>query len=228
MSDPVQVQRMFARIAPRYDLLNRVLSGRRDVAWRQSAIALLGNPPGECLDLACGTFDLGLEALHQGKATRVHGCDFCQPMLVAGTVKRQGQSVTAAVGDARRLPYADASFDTAMVAYGWRNFPDPQLALAELSRVLRPGGELLILEFFRPEGWWPRTFYGTFGRWVMPVLGGWLAGDAEAYRYLNRSIQGFLSVSEATQALATAGFGCVRWRPFFGGVSHAVCARKGG
>jgi demethylmenaquinone methyltransferase/2-methoxy-6-polyprenyl-1,4-benzoquinol methylase len=218
------VKAMFGRIAPKYDLLNRVLSARRDVAWRRTALDLWTGQPGDVLDLACGTYDLGLEALARGKAKRIHGCDFCQPMLVAGATKRSGQPISAAVGDAQHLPYADGSFDGAMVAYGWRNFGDPASAARELRRVLRPGGQVLILEFFKPEKLWPKFFYGTFGRFVFPTVGGVLAGDASAYRYLNESIKRFLSVQAADQVLRDAGFTNTRWVSFFGGVSHGVAA----
>ncbi len=221
-----QVQGMFARIAGKYDLLNRVLSARRDVAWRRRALAMWDGHPADVLDLACGTFDLGLEAIVQQKATRIHGCDFCQPMLVAGAAKRVGRPVSAAVGDALRLPYADGAFDGAMVAYGWRNFGDPLASARELHRTLRPGGQVLILEFFRPQTRWPKVFYGTFGKVVFPAVGGLLAGDASAYRYLNDSIKRFLSVEEASRTLEQAGFTRLRWQSFFGGVSHAVAADR--
>jgi demethylmenaquinone methyltransferase/2-methoxy-6-polyprenyl-1,4-benzoquinol methylase len=218
------VKELFSQIAPRYDLLNRVLSARNDVRWRRRALGLVDGSPATVLDLACGTFDLALTALALGKATHVHGSDFCQPMLVAGAAKRQGQALSACVGDALHLPYATGAFDLAMVAYGWRNFGDPAAALRELVRVLRPGGQLLILEFLRPAGWWPRLFYATFGRVVFPLAGGALAGNASAYRYLNQSIAGFLSRDEAHELLLAAGFGEVRWLSFCGGISHAVAA----
>jgi demethylmenaquinone methyltransferase / 2-methoxy-6-polyprenyl-1,4-benzoquinol methylase len=218
------VKELFAQIAPRYDLLNRVLSARNDVRWRRRALGLVQGAPENVLDLACGTFDLALTALALGKAARVHGSDFCLPMLVAGAAKRQGQALSACVGDALRLPYASGAFDLAMVAYGWRNFGDPAAALGELKRVLRPGGQLLILEFLRPAGWWPRLFYATFGRVVFPLAGGALAGNAGAYRYLNQSIAGFLSRAEAADLLHAAGFGELRWLSFCGGISHAVAA----
>ncbi len=219
------VKALFANIAPRYDLLNRVLSARSDVRWRRRALDLVEGRPESVLDLACGTFDLGLEALARGKAMRVHGCDFCQPMLVAGAGKRRGHPLSASVGDALHLPFADQAFDLAMIAYGWRNFSDPTLALRELRRVLRPGGQLLILEFFRPLGWWPKLFYGTFGRFIFPAAGGALAGNPGAYRYLNDSIGRFLSQGEADALLLREGFAQTRWTSFFGGVSHGVVAR---
>ncbi|GDY14132.1 demethylmenaquinone methyltransferase [Planctomycetota bacterium] len=221
------VQAMFGRISGRYDLLNRVLSARQDVAWRRQAVSRL-RPHGRVLDLACGTFDLGLEALAQGRAGVVHGCDFCLPMLHAGAAKRSGRPITASVGDALHLPFADASFDAALVAYGWRNFPDPAAAAVELHRVVRPGGQVLILEFFKPERWWPRIFHGTFGRYVIPTVGGLLSGDRSAYTYLNASTAKFLSVAEADTVLRASGFTATVWMPFFGGVSHGVIAERGG
>ena len=215
---------MFGRIAGRYDLLNRVLSARLDLRWRRIAVNMLPAGAGEALDLACGTFDLGLAALGQGRAARVHGCDFSVPMLAAGAGKRRGLALSAAAGDALRLPYADAAFDLAMVAYGWRNFGDPLASARELRRVLRPGGHLLILEFFRPVRWFPRAFYATFGRGVFPIAGSLLAGDRSAYRYMHDSVQGFISTAEAESRLQQAGFAGARWRAFSGGISHAVVA----
>lgn len=220
------IQHMFARIAGRYDLLNRLLSARRDVAWRAKALALLEGRPGTVIDVACGTFDLGLQALAVGKAQRVHGTDFCQPMLVAGAPKRVGHPLSASVGDALRLPFAEGSADAVMVAYGWRNFSDPEAALREMERVLVPGGQVLILEFFRPTRWWPRLFYATFGRWVFPALGGLLAGDASAYRYLYDSVQRFLSLDQAIAGLERCGFAKVRTVSCFGGISHAIAAQR--
>jgi len=220
-----QVQAMFGRIAGRYDLLNRVLSVRLDLRWRRIAVDLLPPGQGDALDLACGTFDLGLIALQRQRAGRIHGCDFCVPMLAAGTAKRAGHPLSAAAGDALRLPYTDGAFDVAMVAYGWRNFGDPLASARELRRVLRPGGHLLILEFFRPVRWWPKTFYATFGRGVFPIAGALLAGDSSAYRYLHDSVKGFVSTDEADVHLATAGFAEPAWTSFSGGVSHAVCVK---
>lgn len=217
---------MFARIAGRYDLLNRLLSARRDVAWRAKALALLEGSPDTVIDLACGTFDLGLQALATGKARRVHGTDFCLPMLTAGAAKRAGRPVSASVGDALRLPFADGSADAVMVAYGWRNFPDAEAALREMARALPPGGQVLILEFFRPAWWWPRLFYATFGRWVFPALGGLVARDASAYRYLHDSVQRFLSIDEAVELCKRCGLTRIRTVSCFGGISHAIAAHR--
>lgn len=220
------VRAMFGRIAGRYDLLNRLLSARRDVAWRAAALRLLAGRPGTALDLACGTFDFGLQALASGRALRVHGCDFALPMLQAGTAKRDGRPLSASVADALRLPFADGSADLVLCAYGWRNFDDPARALDEMRRVLAPGGEILILEFFRPTWWWPRLFYGSFGRVVFPAAGRLVAGDAAAYRYLHDSVQRFLTIDAAADLCRAHGFRDVRVRSCFGGVSHALAATR--
>ncbi len=226
-SEPEQVRGMFGRIAGRYDLLNRLLSARRDVAWRRHALGQLSNPPGLLVDLACGTFDVGLEALTQGVAQRVIGLDFCLPMLVAGADKRTGKPLAASAGDCLRLPLANGCARTVTIAYGWRNVADSAQAVAEMARVLEPGGEVLILEFFRPQRWWPKVFYATFGRWVFPAVGGLVAGDSAAYRYLHDSVQRFLRIDEATAMVSAQGFTHVRAISYFGGISHAIVARKG-
>lgn len=227
MTEPESVKAMFGRIAPTYDRANRVLSARRDVAWRRHALGLL-TPTGTLLDLACGTFDIAQEAVARGIAQRVHGCDFSVPMLQAGQAKRAGQPISACAGDASRLPFAAAAVDVVTIGYGWRNFPDPAAALTELARVLRPGGELLILDFFRPTRWFPRLFYATFGRWIFPIVGGLVSGDRSAYRYLHDSVQRFLTCEEARRLLEQAGFEQVRVQSYFGGVSHALVARRAG
>ncbi|MFW5845136.1 MAG: ubiquinone/menaquinone biosynthesis methyltransferase [Planctomycetota bacterium] len=223
------VKHMFSRIAGRYDLLNRLLSARSDVRWRRRGLRLLAQlPQALVLDLAAGTHDLGLDALRLERAGRVIGADFCLPMLQAGCDKIHRRPVAPLTADALRLPLADASVDRVLMAYGWRNLDDPAAGIREIRRVLHPGGDLLILEFFRPTGLWPRLFYGSFGRVVFPLAGGLLAGDAEAYRYLRRSITGFYSRDEATSVLESNGFTGLRWHSFAGGISHAVAARACG
>jgi demethylmenaquinone methyltransferase/2-methoxy-6-polyprenyl-1,4-benzoquinol methylase len=220
---PSPVQELFGRIARRYDLLNRVLSLGTDLRWRRRAAALLPASRGIALDLACGTGDLGRELLRQGRAARAFGCDFSLPMLRAG---RGGLPLAA--GDALRLPFGDAAFDLAAAAFGWRNFGDPAAALGELRRVLRPGGRLLLLEFFRPRGLWPRAFHATVARHLIPAVGGLLARDRAAYRYLQESIAGFLSVAEARELLSARGFAAQRWAACAGGIAHAVAAEASG
>lgn len=217
---------MFAGIATRYDVANRLLSARQDVAWRRRTLARLQPGTKRILDLACGTFDLGLDALRGETVTQVHGCDFCLPMLQAGARKRSGQALTATTGDGLHLPYADGAFDAAVMAYGWRNFDDPARGLAEMVRVIRPGGQVVILEFLRPQTWWPKAFLATFGRVVMPLAGGVITGRADAYRYLPESIQRFVSLDEAQALFAQAGLEAIEVVTCFGGVSHGVIGRK--
>lgn len=220
------VKGMFGRIAGRYDLLNRLLSARRDVAWRRRALADLRNEPGLLIDLACGTYDVGIEALARNKATQVLGLDFCVPMLIAGNPKRQQLPIAASAGDCMCLPLASGIARTVTISYGWRNVSDPTTALREIERILEPGGEVLILEFFRPTSWWPKVFYGSFCRWFFPLMGKLLAGDASAYHYLHDSVQRFLSIEEASELVRSIGFTEVRTLSFFGGVSHAILAQK--
>ena len=218
------VHDMFARIAKRYDMANRMLSAGCDTRWRKRALRMLNGDGLSILDLACGTFDLSRDALAIEKAALVHGVDFCAPMLHAGAKKRHELAITACAGDGHHLPFADHSFDAAIMAYGWRNMDDPKACLLEMKRCLKPGGQVLLLEFFKPLSWWPRFFYGSFGRYLFPLIGGVISGDASAYRYLYTSIQGFMSTAEADAVLKDCGFSDMQWHSFFGGVSHAVVA----
>lgn len=217
---------MFGTIAGRYDAANRILSARSDVRWRRRALASVRGNPEVVLDLACGTFDLGLAALAQNKARIVHGCDFSLPMLAAGTAKRRDKAVTATAADALKLPFADQTFDLVVTAYGWRNFDRPDAALTEMARVLKPNGQLLILEFFRPTRWWPLLFYATFGRFIFPALGFLVTRNAGAYRYLHDSVRSFLTVEEAERMLSASGFTAVRRTTCFGGISHALASDR--
>jgi ubiquinone/menaquinone biosynthesis methyltransferase len=215
---------MFGRIAPGYDRANRWLSAGRDVAWRRKAIRDLPQHlrDGRALDVACGTGDLAIDLRRMETVKEIVGVDFCRPMLVAGTDRMNAGKVVHLQADAMQLPFADASFDLITVAYGFRNFDQPDVFLKECRRLLKPEGRVLIVEFFRPGNLWSRTFYATFGRIVFPILGGMLTGDSEAYHYLRTSVQGFLSLTEAQTMAAELDLATERTRSFFGGVSHAL------
>ena len=207
---------MFGRIAPRYDLLNHVLSLQRDVAWRRLVARRLASAdPGTVLDVCTGTGDLAL-ALPDGRAV---GVDFCLPLLALARAKAKDRSrrLSLVAADALRLPVADGAVDAVTVAFGVRNFESLEVGLSELVRVLRPGGTLLVLEFSRPRGllapllaWWTRT--------VPPRIGRLLSGDSEAYTYLPASVNSFAEGEALCSRLEEAGLEGVTRRGLTGGV----------
>lgn len=217
------VRDMFGRIAPTYDLLNRVLSGGLDVAWRKQAIdALDGAPHGPSLDLCAGTLDLTvlLDAARPGD--RLIASDFSEPMLERGRGKAPRAEVV--VADAQSLPFADASIAATVCGFGIRNVGDPKRALSELRRVLMPGGVFVTLEFFKPVRLVTRAFHGAYARLLLPSVGGLLSGDKNAYAYLARSMDGFLTRREYERALEGAGFVHIRSEDLTLGVASIVRA----
>jgi demethylmenaquinone methyltransferase/2-methoxy-6-polyprenyl-1,4-benzoquinol methylase len=212
-----EVRAIFARIAHRYDLLNRLLSVGRDAGWRRALVRrALAAGPRLVLDVCAGTGDVALELAEHGAT---FGCDFCLPMLARARSRARERSVPLPLvaADALELPLPDGSVDLVTVAFGVRNFADLERGLAELARVLRPGGLLLVLEFSRPRGllgpllrWWVRT--------APPRFGGLLAGDGEAYCYLAGTIAAFPSGEQFVDALTRVGLVPERARPLTGGV----------
>ncbi|MGD9253402.1 MAG: ubiquinone/menaquinone biosynthesis methyltransferase [Holophagae bacterium] len=215
--ESAEIRGMFASIAHRYDLLNRVLSVGRDVSWRKTVAQEVGGVrPGCTLDVCTGTGDLAL-ALH---GTTVFGADFCLPMLEVARAKAlsRRRSVPFFAADALRLPMRDACVDTVTVAFGIRNFANLGSGLKELARVLRPGGMLLVLEFSRPRGalapllsWWVRN--------IPPRVGRLISGDSEAYSYLPASVGTFAEGRELCRILAATGLRDVEERRLTGGVA---------
>lgn len=210
-----RVHDMFSSIAGRYDLLNRVLSLGVDRAWRREAARVaLAAAPIDILDVATGTADLALGLARAAPRARVVGVDFAEPMLDVGRRKadRMGLDVELAVADGTDLPYADASFDAVTIAYGLRNFDDVDGGLREFHRVLRPGGRLVVLEFPPPaDDALGRLFRLYFER-ILPRIGGWISGDAGAYRYLPASVLAFPSPPELARRLQVVGFADVRYK----------------
>jgi demethylmenaquinone methyltransferase/2-methoxy-6-polyprenyl-1,4-benzoquinol methylase len=213
---------MFAAIAPRYDLLNRLLSFRRDVAWRRAAAAEAAVPPyGAALDLCTGTADLALEVAWRYPGARaVVGLDACEPMLHLGREKVAARDprVLLAAGAAEALPFGAATFDAVLVAFGIRNVSDRATALSEMRRVLRSGGRAVVLEFFQPRGTLFAALYRFYSQALLPKIGGWISGHAEAYAYLPASVEAFPDPAAFAEALRAAGFGAVRWRALSGGI----------
>lgn len=216
------VAAMFDRIAPRYDRLNRLLSLGVDVGWRRQAVqAALADGPERVLDVATGTADLALMLKRARPQAEVIGVDFAEAMLAVGRSKarQRGLRVELRRGDALALPFEDASFDALTVAYGLRNFADVAHGLAEMRRVVRRGGRVVVLEFPPPPANLAGRALRWYGRTVMPTIGGLVSGDRSAYAYLPASTEAFLTPDELTSALRAAGFDQVRHRLQSFGVS---------
>jgi demethylmenaquinone methyltransferase/2-methoxy-6-polyprenyl-1,4-benzoquinol methylase len=221
---------MFDRIAPRYDLLNRLLSAGVDTRWRKRAVDALGlGPAARVLDLCTGTADLLIEALGRGPERRGTGIDLSAAMLARAARKlaRRGWESRAGLccGDGERLPLAAGRFDGALVSFGIRNIGDPAAALRELLRVLRPGGRLVVLEFSMPPGVLGPLYRFYFAQ-VLPRVGGLLSGDPGAYSYLPASVERF-PAPEAFAALMTAsGFERVEATGLTAGIAYVYRGEK--
>lgn len=217
------VRGMFGRIAPRYDLLNHLLSLNIDRYWRartvQRVAPVLKKPEARVLDLACGTGDLMLALAARGRAT-VYGSDFCHPMLVAARRKAARRRSRTALfeADALELPVAGAAFDLVTIAFGFRNLANYRQGLRELARVLRPGGVAAILEFSTPPNPVLARLYDLYSRAILPTLGGWISGSKEAYSYLPESVRKFPSAAELAGQMRAAGFSNVRFHRMTAGI----------
>jgi demethylmenaquinone methyltransferase/2-methoxy-6-polyprenyl-1,4-benzoquinol methylase len=212
---------MFDAIAPRYDLVNRLMTFGLDQSWRRATVAALALPPGSLLlDVACGTGDL--TRLAQRRHYRVFGADLSGGMLAAN---RSGAPLLQA--DCSQLPFADGTFDGLVCGYALRNFTDLAGALAETARVLRPGGRVAILEVDAPRSTVLRTGYDIWFKKVVPRLGAALS-DREAYDYLPRSVAYLPPTSDLRRMMADAGYSGVGIRPLAGGLSQLIYATKVG
>jgi demethylmenaquinone methyltransferase / 2-methoxy-6-polyprenyl-1,4-benzoquinol methylase len=219
-----QVHKMFSQIAPRYDAANDVMSLGIHRLWRRTAVRLSGAGPGQAvLDCATGTGDLALAFKRAvGPSGSVLGTDFNADMLAPAPAKAKaaGLEVAFEVADAMKLPYGDGRFDVASIAFGIRNVDDPQVALGELGRVVKPGGRVLVLEFGQPTGLFG-LLYRPYARWVMPLVGGLLTGSRAAYEYLPRTAAAF-PCGERFLALmrATGRFERCTARPLLWGLAN--------
>jgi demethylmenaquinone methyltransferase/2-methoxy-6-polyprenyl-1,4-benzoquinol methylase len=217
-----QVNRMFDRVAGRYDLLNSVMSAGLHHRWRRRAAERAELAPGDAaLDVCCGTGDMSLElARRVSPEGHVVGCDFSEPMLDLAREKaaRAGaDSVRFEWADALQLPYDAGSFDAVTVGFGVRNFADRSRGIAEMTRVLRPGGRLVILEITRPARPPLSAFYSLWFDRIVPLLGR-LSGNAEAYTYLPESVRSFPSPAALAEELDAAGLSGIRWTILAGGI----------
>ncbi len=222
------VRSMFDRIAPRYDLLNRLLSGGTDVRWRRRAVDFLElDPPLRVLDLCTGTADLLVEAVSRDPRSSGLGVDFAQGMLVRGARKLERRGLCGrarlASGDGEQLPVRDGRFDAAVVGFGIRNIGDPLRALGEVHRALRPGGRFVVLEFSMPEGLLGKL-YRTYFTALLPRIGRLVSGDSSAYSYLPASVQAFPKPQAFAALMEQAGFVSVRIQPLTFGIA---CLHRG-
>jgi len=222
-----EVQAMFDRISGRYDLANRVLSLGMDPGWRREAVAALGPAAsGEVLDLCAGTLDFTVMLVEQGVG-RVTAVDFSTGMLDRGRAKLAADApVDVVAADARDLPLPDHSVDGILCGFGLRNVPEVERALAECKRVLRPGGRLVVLDFFQPAGTVSRFLQDSYNRWVVPLIGGMITGSPESYRYLADSIDAFTTRKDFERVLSTLGFQCAG-REVFPPVASLIVATLG-
>lgn len=218
------VEDMFDAVAPRYDLLNRILSFGIDRYWRSRAVRLLADEqPERVLDVATGTADLAIKIERALHPRNVVGVDLSEEMLAYGRAKieRQGLSSRIALqqADAEDLPFADDTFDAAFVAFGVRNFEDLSAGLRDIRRVLRPGGTLVVLEFSQPRTPVVKQLYSWYSHHVLPRIGGLLSPNEGAYEYLPNSVEAFPDGADFLTRLSDSGYTDLLWQPLTFGIA---------
>jgi demethylmenaquinone methyltransferase/2-methoxy-6-polyprenyl-1,4-benzoquinol methylase len=228
---PVRIATMFDAIAPRYDLLNHVLSAGMDRAWRDRAVDALSLTGGaRVLDLCTGTGDLAMAIVHRANSATVVGVDFAGEMLRLAQVKVNGASLERRIrlvrGDATRIPLPDGSCDAATIAFGIRNVAEPERALTELARVIRPGGRLAILEFGQPQIPGIRTLYLWYFRYLLPLVGRLISKHQSAYSYLPASVGAFPPPLEFSRVLTATGFSHVQAVPLTLGIVYLFIGER--
>lgn len=223
-----RVREMFAGIAKRYDLLNHLLSGNVDKRWRR-IVAMrvrekLMSSSSRVLDVACGTGDLSL-TLFENTGARVVGTDFCRPMLEIAA-RKTSDRIPLIEGDALDLPFRDGAFEVVTIAFGLRNLASVAGGLAELRRVLKPGGWVAVLEFSRPANPVLRPLFGLYFTRVLPLMGGLISGSPGAYTYLPASVQKFPDQEQLSLLMQQAGFERVQFENLTGGIAALHMGRR--
>ena len=226
-----KIQVMFGSIAPRYDFLNRLLSFGIDQRWRKKAVRLIKYREGSrILDVATGTGDVALEiARSTPGSVKITGADFCREMVELGQAKIAASPyagrIDFKVAPCEDLPFPDNTFDSITIAFGIRNVVDRKLGLAEMWRVLRPGGRIIILEFSTPRSQFFKQIYYFYFRRLLPVIGG-LFSRYNAYKYLPDSVLEFPSHKEFSQMVADTGFRNIHIHPLTFGIATIYAGEK--
>jgi len=225
-----QVQTIFSEIAPRYDLLNHVLSGGIDKGWRRKAIRELNwerDPSGTFLDACAGTFDLSLALAKQaGFSGTLVGSDFAYPMLSQGLKKIRGTKVTPVCADSQVLPFPDEVFSGATVGFGVRNLSNLDMGFREFHRTLKLGSKLVVLEFTVPPNPVVRWGYMVYFNYILPRIGRLVSGHPWAYTYLPESVKEFPGPEALADLMKNAGFSTVSWSLVTGGIAAIHVAEK--
>lgn len=225
-----QVAEMFDRIAGRYDFMNRFLSARTDIGWRKKAIRLLEKDnPQTILDIATGTADMAIMACKLLNPERIEGIDISPQMLEIGRKKIEKEGLVSKIqlqtGDSETINFGENTFDAGMVAFGVRNFENLEKGLAEILRVLKPGGQLVILEFSRPKQ--PvRSLYNLYMGMIAPQLARWFKQNKEAYQYLCESANAFPERQHIVEILNKVGFSSTRYKSLSLGICCIYSGRK--
>lgn len=229
MEEKQHIGRLFDRIARTYDGLNHGLSLNSDRRWRRKAVACL-KPVEHVLDVAIGTADLTIEMLKKGKAQRVTGIDLSREMMGYGGLKverlKLKDKVDFIYGNAQAMPFEENAFDAVTCAYGCRNFSDLDAGLQEMYRVLKTGGQVVILEFSYPANRFIRWIYDLYFSHILPTIGGWVSKDKKAYTYLNQSVKHFCWGEQFADHLRKAGFENVQIKTLTFGISTVYAGEK--
>lgn len=220
-----RIRAVFQDIAPRYDLMNDLMSGGMHRLWKaRFADRAAGGGGGPVVDLAGGTGDIAMRILKRDRDAAITICDPSTAMLGVAA-KRHDLALALAAGEGEDLPFAADSIATVTLAFGLRNMTEPTRAIGEIFRVLRPGGRLLILEFSQPDRWFA-PFYGAFSRLVIPTMGAIVTRNGSAYRYLVESIAGFPDPVAVNRTLENTGFRDISVERLFFGVAAIHIATK--
>jgi len=228
---PNSIRKLFDTIAPTYDLLNHLLSLRRDCYWRRMAVSELRGCEGWILDIATGTGDVAIEMIQQnGQQRKIFGLDFSEPMIKRAQEKILGKDLVEAIalslGDAITLPFRESTFTASIIAFGLRNIQNKQQALSEMIRVIKKDGKVIILEFTLPRGRLMKGLYPIYFRRLLPWLGGLISRDRGAYAYLPESVFQFPFAEDYEEMLKRSGLEDVRSRKLTFGIASVISGTK--